>query len=94
MDQVMAFINRRAARSDTEHSLSLRVFTYLCVGLGTINWPAAIHALDAIGYQGPAMVEGTRIASKTSKADDWQKSVSMCIDNYRAAEALVAEVCS
>jgi len=67
---------------------------HLCVGLGTINWPAAIHALDAIGYQGPAMVEGTRIASKTSKADDWQKSVSMCIDNYRAAEALVAEVCS
>lgn len=64
---------------------------HLCVGLGTINWPATIRALDATGYQGPAVIEGARIAPKTSKADDWQKSVAMCIDNYRATEALAAE---
>lgn len=65
---------------------------HLCVGLGTINWPATIRALDASAYQGPAVVEGTRIAPKTAQADDWEKSVEMCIANYRAAEALAAEV--
>lgn len=65
---------------------------HLCIGLGTINWPAAIRALTTIGYQGPAMVEGTRIAPKKSAGDDWQKSVEMCIANFRAAESLVAEL--
>jgi sugar phosphate isomerase/epimerase len=65
---------------------------HLCVGLGTINWPAAIRALDASPYQGPAVFEGSRIVAKTDKSDVWQKSIAMCIDNYRAAEALGAEL--
>ena len=65
---------------------------HLCVGLGTINWPAAIRALDESGYQGPAVIEGTRIGPRQSPDDQWEKSVSMAIENYRAMEALAAEV--
>ncbi len=65
---------------------------HLCVGLGTINWPGAIQALNASPYQGPAVFEGSRILAKGDKTDVWQKSVSMCINNYRAAEALVADL--
>jgi sugar phosphate isomerase/epimerase len=61
---------------------------HLCVGLGTINWPATIRALNASPYKGPAVIEGARIAPKTSQVDDWQKSIEMCIANFRAAEAL------
>jgi sugar phosphate isomerase/epimerase len=65
---------------------------HLCVGLGTTNWLAAIQALNASPYQGPAVFEGTRILAKGVTTDVWRKSVLMCINNYRAAEALCAEV--
>jgi len=63
-----------------------------CVGLGTINWPSVIQTLDAIGYRGPAMFEGTRIGPKGQVESDWQRGMSMAIANWRAWESLVAEM--
>lgn len=69
-----------------------RTDLHLAVGLGTIHWPATIRALNEIGYQGPAAIEGSRIGGKEAAGANWQNGVSMCIANWRAMEALAAEI--
>ncbi len=61
---------------------------HLAVGLGTIHWAAAIRALDAAGYPGPAMFEGTRIGRKEAAEATWKSGVSVCVANWRAMEEL------
>lgn len=54
MEKAIAYINRRAARSDTEHSMSLRLFTYLCVALGILvsGWYNELYRPMIGGFAG------------------------------------------
>jgi len=69
----------------------LKTDLHLAVGLGTINWPATIRALDASPYTGPAVFEGVRATPKKAPGD-WKAAAALCLANWRAAQSLATEL--
>ncbi len=59
---------------------------HLVPGLGTIDWRAAIRALDGVDYDGPAVFEGVRMPP--SYEAESQPAIDLTITNWRAFEAL------
>ena len=70
---------------------------HLVPGLGTINWPEAVKALDEIGFPGPVVLEGILGPGDNLKdnpwkgADTYHELVAMAIRNWRAFERLAAK---
>jgi len=60
-------------------------------GLGTINWPWAIQAMEEIGFSGPAIFEGVHCGNKGGEGE-WEKANDMAIANWRAFEVLAVAV--
>jgi transglutaminase-like putative cysteine protease len=54
MNAILAAINRKANRPDTEHSAPLRLFTFLCVALGIFvaGWYNELHRPMVLGLAG------------------------------------------
>lgn len=59
---------------------------HLVPGLGTINWPKVINALDEVGFSGPTLFEGVRIPGQ-----GWEQAVELTIANWHAFEQLAAD---
>ena len=71
---------------------------HLTPGLGTIAWPEAVKALEAIGFPGPVVLEGILGPGDDLKnspwkgADTYHEIVALAIRNWRAFERLTAMV--
>ena len=69
---------------------------HLVPGLGTINWPEAVKALDAINFPGPVVLEGILGPGDNLKdnpwkgADTYHELISLAIRNWRAFERVAA----
>ena len=70
---------------------------HLVPGLGTINWPEAVKALEQIGFPGPVVMEGILGPGDDLKnnpwkgADTYHEIVAMAIRNWRAFERVAAK---
>jgi sugar phosphate isomerase/epimerase len=69
---------------------------HLVPGLGTINWPEAVKALNTISFPGPIVLEGILGPGDNLKdnpwkgADTYHEIISLAIRNWRAFERLAA----
>lgn len=73
----------RAPR-DMIHEVDL----HLVPGLGTINWPAVLRAMDEIGYEAPITFEGPRIPGEADSRRAWELTMT----TWAAFEKLAAGV--
>ncbi len=68
-----------------------RVDRHLAPGLGTIDWPEVVRAMDEVGYTGPAVFEGVNTGPK-HEDEDWARAVAITVANWSAFERMAAEV--
>lgn len=73
----------------TPHQTIEEVDRHLAPGLGTIDWPEIIQALDASGYEGVALFEAVNLGHYPPDAEDWRKAMTMTIDNWKTWETIV-----
>jgi len=79
----------------TKHIIAMDL--HLVPGLGTINWPEAVKALEQIGFPGPVVMEGILGPGDDLKnnpwkgADTYHEIVAMAIRNWRAFERVSAK---